>query len=186
MSKLIEKEVEKSFKIINDGGIILYPTETIWGIGCDATKTVSVEKLFNIKNRSMDKPMLSLVSDIDMVDCSYNALKLAYKIMAADGVVDPQETKLINNIAKALNLDSDEVAKIRDKNILGLEEISIDKDNVLESLGIDSSLDNSAIKKKLAMEFQKWNNRLNTVPSEEREEVQKMLDKIALSRKNYD
>ena len=68
MSKLIDKEVEKSFKIINDGGIILYPTETIWGIGCDATKTVSVEKLFNIKNRSMDKPMLSLVSDIDMVE----------------------------------------------------------------------------------------------------------------------
>ena len=68
MSKLIDKEVEKSFKIINDGGIILYPTETIWGIGCDATKTVSVEKLFNIKNRSMDKPMLSLVSDIDMIE----------------------------------------------------------------------------------------------------------------------
>ena len=51
MSKLIDKEVEKSFKIINDGGIILYPTETIWGIGCDATKTLSVKKLFNIKKK---------------------------------------------------------------------------------------------------------------------------------------
>ena len=49
MSKLIDNEVEKSLRIINDGGIILYPTETIWGIGCDATKTVSVEKLYNIK-----------------------------------------------------------------------------------------------------------------------------------------
>ena len=68
MSKLIDKEVEKSFKIVNDGGIILYPTDTIWGIGCDATKTASVKKLFNIKNRSMDKPMLSLVSSIDMVE----------------------------------------------------------------------------------------------------------------------
>ena len=55
MSKQIDKEVEKSFKIINDGGIILYPTETIWGIGCDATKTLSIEKLFNIKKRSMEE-----------------------------------------------------------------------------------------------------------------------------------
>ena len=68
MSKLIDKEVEKSFRIINDGGIILYPTDTTWGIGCDATKTVSVEKLFNIKKRSMEKPMLSLVSSIEMVE----------------------------------------------------------------------------------------------------------------------
>ena len=68
MSKLIDKEVEKSFKIIYDGGILLYSTDTIWGIGCDATKTASVKKLFNIKNRSMDKPMLSLVSSIDMVE----------------------------------------------------------------------------------------------------------------------
>tara|TARA_B100001057_G_scaffold449334_1_gene490412 strand:- start:2029 stop:2598 length:570 start_codon:yes stop_codon:yes gene_type:complete len=68
MSKLIDNEVEKSLRIINDGGIILYPTETIWGIGCDATKTVSVEKLYNIKKRSMDKPMLSLVSSIHMVE----------------------------------------------------------------------------------------------------------------------
>ena len=68
MSKLIDKEVEKSFRIINDGGIILYPTDTIWGIGCDATKTASVKKLFNIKKRSMDKPMLSLVSDIEMIE----------------------------------------------------------------------------------------------------------------------
>lgn len=68
MSKLIDKEVEKSFKIINDGGIILYPTETIWGIGCDATKTLSIEKLFNIKKRSMEKPMLSLVSNMEMAE----------------------------------------------------------------------------------------------------------------------
>ena len=68
MSKLIDKEVEKSFKIINDGGIILYPTETIWGIGCDATKTLSIEKLFNIKKRSMEKPMLSLVSNVEMAE----------------------------------------------------------------------------------------------------------------------
>ena len=68
MSKLIDKEVEKSFRIINDGGIILYPTDTLWGIGCDATKTVSVEKLFNIKKRSMEIPMLSLVSSTEMVE----------------------------------------------------------------------------------------------------------------------
>ena len=64
----MDKEVEKSFKIINDGGIILYPTETIWGIGCDATKTLSIEKLFNIKKRSMEKPMLSLVSNVEMAE----------------------------------------------------------------------------------------------------------------------
>ena len=47
-----ELDVEQSLKILQNGGIILYPTDTVWGLGCDATNAVAVEKIFNIKNIS--------------------------------------------------------------------------------------------------------------------------------------
>lgn len=96
MSKLIDKEVEKSFRIINDGGIILYPTDTIWGIGCDATKTACVNKLYNIKNRSMDIPMLSLVNGIDMVE-NYTE-KLNDKIISIINDFKKPTTVIFNNV----------------------------------------------------------------------------------------
>ena len=50
------------------GGTILYPTDTIWGLGCDATNADAVEKIYSIKQRDHSKSMLILCSDIDMVE----------------------------------------------------------------------------------------------------------------------
>ncbi|MDD2281723.1 MAG: Sua5/YciO/YrdC/YwlC family protein, partial [Bacteroidales bacterium] len=44
--------VEEAVKILKEGGIILYPTDTVWGIGCDATNPKAVEKVFALKKRS--------------------------------------------------------------------------------------------------------------------------------------
>lgn len=52
---------------LNEGGLILYPTDTIWGIGCDATNPEAVEKVYELKNRDRSKPFVLLVSSIDML-----------------------------------------------------------------------------------------------------------------------
>ena len=65
---MIESEVKIAADIISAGGTILYPTDTIWGIGCDATNPESVQKIYQIKQRTDSKSMLLLISDISMLD----------------------------------------------------------------------------------------------------------------------
>lgn len=52
---------------LETGGLILYPTDTIWGVGCDATDPIAVEKVFALKNRPRHKPFILLVSSIEML-----------------------------------------------------------------------------------------------------------------------
>nr|WP_067061402.1 L-threonylcarbamoyladenylate synthase [Mucilaginibacter sp. L294] len=61
---MLKDEVNKALKIVQDGGIILYPTDTIWGIGCDATNTDAVKKIYELKQRHESKSMIILL-DID-------------------------------------------------------------------------------------------------------------------------
>ncbi|MCI1778730.1 MAG: threonylcarbamoyl-AMP synthase [Bacteroidales bacterium] len=65
--ELLKKEIEKATEVLRKGGIILYPTDTIWGIGCDATNADAVAKVFEIKNRAESKSLITLVSDADMI-----------------------------------------------------------------------------------------------------------------------
>jgi L-threonylcarbamoyladenylate synthase len=58
---MLRDEVAKALKVIQDGGIILYPTDTIWGIGCDATNTEAVQKIFALKQRDEAKSMIILL-----------------------------------------------------------------------------------------------------------------------------
>lgn len=62
------EEVHKSKKHIASGGVIIYPTDTIWGIGCDATNPDSVEKIYKIKQRADNKSMLVLVNSLSMLE----------------------------------------------------------------------------------------------------------------------
>ena len=54
-------------EILKAGKIILYPTDTVWGLGCDATNPEAVAKIFQIKQRSESKSLIILVSDIQML-----------------------------------------------------------------------------------------------------------------------
>ena len=63
----MQEEIEKTLKILEQGGIIVYPTDTIWGIGCDATNSKAIQKIFKLKQREESKSMISLVSDFDML-----------------------------------------------------------------------------------------------------------------------
>ena len=63
----MKTEIENTASFLLQGGIILYPTDTIWGIGCDATIAEPVERIYSIKEREDKKAMLILVDSLDML-----------------------------------------------------------------------------------------------------------------------
>ncbi|WP_321333477.1 L-threonylcarbamoyladenylate synthase [uncultured Bacteroides sp.] len=62
------EDIKKACQVMSDGGVILYPTDTIWGLGCDATNADAVRKVYEIKQRSDSKAMLVLVDSSVKVD----------------------------------------------------------------------------------------------------------------------
>jgi L-threonylcarbamoyladenylate synthase len=123
--------MEKAIETLKNGGVILYPTDTIWGIGCDATNEAACQKISQIKNRPENKSFIILVDSVQMIekyipefpDVCYdlvdladkpltiiypNAKNLAPSILAEDGSVgirltkDPICLKLIRSMRKPL------------------------------------------------------------------------------------
>ena len=66
----MKEEMQKALEVLREGGVILYPTDTVWGIGCDATNPEAVAKVYAIKNREDSKSLVLLASDMDMI-CRY-------------------------------------------------------------------------------------------------------------------
>lgn len=78
----MKQEVKKTAEMIKKGGIILYPTDTIWGIGCDATNWKAVERIYKLKNRQDSKSMLVLVSSVKMLEKYVNHIpEQAYQLI---------------------------------------------------------------------------------------------------------
>lgn len=61
----IEKDIESAVAVLKHGGVILYPTDTVWGIGCDATRPEAVKRIYEIKQRADSKAMIVLLSRVD-------------------------------------------------------------------------------------------------------------------------
>lgn len=59
------EEVEKAVKALKEGKVLLYPTDTVWGIGCDATNAEAVKKILAIKNSTETKSLITLVADVE-------------------------------------------------------------------------------------------------------------------------
>ena len=76
---MIETEVKKAGAILQSGGTILYPTDTIWGIGCDATRQESVQNIYRFKQRTDSKSMLVLVNGITMLEDYIGSIPLQAK-----------------------------------------------------------------------------------------------------------
>lgn len=58
-----DSDIELCLKTLQSGGVILYPTDTIWGLGCDATNAAAVQKIFSLKQREESKSLIVLVAD---------------------------------------------------------------------------------------------------------------------------
>ena len=63
----INEVVAEAFDVLKRGGLILYPTDTVWGIGCDATNEAAVQRVFALKRRAEAKSLVLLACDLDMV-----------------------------------------------------------------------------------------------------------------------
>jgi len=99
----MQTEINKTLAILQAGGTILYPTDTIWGIGYDATNTNEIAKIYKIKKRTESKALISLVCDkiqlqnitnsITEFDITTkpttiiypNVIELSYTLLASDG-----------------------------------------------------------------------------------------------------
>lgn len=64
---MMHEEIQMAVETLQKGGLIVYPTDTVWGIGCDATNSEAVKKVYALKNREDSKALICLVSDIRML-----------------------------------------------------------------------------------------------------------------------
>jgi tellurite resistance protein len=130
--------------------------------------------------------LTSELNELAETSSKYETIELCFDVMAADGVADAEEMRVIRKVAESLELDFDEIEKMRDKKIIGLDTKLESQSSVEELLGIEKDWDTPRIKQHLLSEFQKWNNRLNTLgEGEERANAQRMLDMIAEARRKY-
>lgn len=73
--------MENAIKTLKAGGTILYPTDTIWGIGCDATNPEAIEKIYSIKQRSSQKPLIILVDTEKRLQDLVEVPEMAWEII---------------------------------------------------------------------------------------------------------
>ncbi|WP_419214201.1 L-threonylcarbamoyladenylate synthase [Maribacter sp. X9] len=75
-------EINKCVEILENGGLILYPTDTVWGIGCDATNELAVKKVFDLKQRDDSKALICLVANDAMLERHVEKVpEIAYDLM---------------------------------------------------------------------------------------------------------
>lgn len=63
----MKQTIDQAVKVMKEGGIILYPTDTVWGIGCDATNAQAIQKVYELKRRAESKSLVLLAENLDMV-----------------------------------------------------------------------------------------------------------------------
>lgn len=77
-----QDDIKKAVEVMKNGGVILYPTDTVWGIGCDATNEEAVAKVYKIKKRDDSKALICLVdSDTRLQRYVRNAPEVAWSVM---------------------------------------------------------------------------------------------------------
>jgi len=103
MDTIAREAIQKAIEVLNQGGVILYPTDTVWGLGCDATNSEAVKKIYQIKRREDSKSMLCLVDAVGRVDYYFeNVPEIAWDLW---DVADKPLTLILpraRNVAKEL------------------------------------------------------------------------------------
>ncbi len=96
-------DLKKAVEVLRDGGVILYPTDTIWGLGCDATNSEAVSKIYEIKKRAETKSMLVLMDSpaklqayVDEIpDMAWDLIELTTKPLT---IIYPGAKNLASNL----------------------------------------------------------------------------------------
>ncbi len=100
--KPYQKDIDKAVEVLRKGGVILYPTDTIWGLGCDATNPQAVEKIYKIKQRSNSKSMLILLDSMNkLMDYAY-VPSMAWELIKVSNhpltIIYPEAKNLASNL----------------------------------------------------------------------------------------
>ena len=117
-SQLDIDEIKQAVEIILKGGVVVYPTDTCYGLGCDATNAKAIEKIFRIKGREKDKPLPLIASSIDMIEkyvfLEERAIKL-YKSFPGISVALRKKGKAVPDIVNkeklAFRIPSNEISR---------------------------------------------------------------------------
>jgi len=117
----MEKNIKKSIEVLKKGGVIIYPTDTIWGIGCDATNVQAVQKIYEFKKRSKDKSLIVLLDDASKISNYVDNLNpIVFDIMSNWNkpltIVYPNAKNLAKNLIKddgsvAIRITKDEFSR---------------------------------------------------------------------------
>jgi len=100
-SNAMQQEVAEAVRVLRAGGVILYPTDTVWGLGCDATNAEAVAKIYRLKQSDNKKSMLVLCASADMVVRYVDrAPGIAFEVMELD-------TKGIDAVWNGMTLTQD-------------------------------------------------------------------------------
>ena len=98
----LKEEVRKACEILKNGGIILYPTDTIWGIGCDATNELAVKRIYELKHREDSKAMLVLLDDVGKLASYVEVPDVAYELLEVNDkpmtIIYPNAKNLAKNL----------------------------------------------------------------------------------------
>ena len=98
----LKEEVRKACEILKNGGIILYPTDTIWGIGCDATNEAAVKRVYELKLREDSKAMLVLLDDVGKLASYVEVPDVAYELLEVNDkpmtIIYPNAKNLAKNL----------------------------------------------------------------------------------------
>lgn len=102
-----ELDLKEAVKVMKEGGIILYPTDTVWGIGCDARCPEAVDKIYKLKERADSKSMLVLVSSEGMLQRSVKHVPdIAWQLI--DVAVNPMTIIYDDPVGVAENLKAED------------------------------------------------------------------------------
>ena len=105
-----EEDIKNAVEVLRKGGVILYPTDTVWGIGCDATNVEAVKRVYAIKQRDDSKAMICLIdSDARMQRYVRNVPDVAWQLIDSLKEGDVKPTTLI--LDGAINLAENLVAE---------------------------------------------------------------------------
>ena len=98
----LKEEVRKACEVLKNGGIILYPTDTIWGIGCDATNELAVKRIYELKHREDNKDMLVLLDDVGKLASYVEVPDVAYELLEVNDkpmtIIYPNAKNLAKNL----------------------------------------------------------------------------------------
>lgn len=99
----MQEQIQKCIEVLKNDGIILYPTDTVWGLGCDATNEEAVKKIYEIKQREDSKSLITLVSSdamlqkyvVEVPELAWDLIDLATKPTT---IIYPKAKNLASNV----------------------------------------------------------------------------------------